>query len=39
MNDTAPTDDEAEFWTAASQPSLDAVWGNTDDDVFEWLLP
>ena len=31
-------DDESEFWTAASQPSLDAVWDNADDDVYGELL-
>ena len=31
-------DDEREFWTNASQTSLDAVWNNTDDDVYAQLL-
>ena len=31
-------DDEDEFWTAASQPSLDAGWDNEDDDVYGQLL-
>ena len=35
---TILSDEEAEFWTAASQPSLDSVWDNTDDDVYEQLL-
>lgn len=30
---TVLPDDEAEFWLQASQPSLDAVWDNTEDDV------
>jgi len=35
---TVVADEEADFWMAASQPSLDAVWGNSDDDVYEELL-
>lgn len=31
-------DDETEFWLQASQTSLDAVWNNTDDDVYAQLL-
>lgn len=31
-------DDEAEFWLQASQTSLDAVWDNTEDDVYAQLL-
>jgi len=31
-------DDEAGFWLAASQLSLDAVWDNTEDDVYAQLL-
>lgn len=31
-------DDEVEFWLLASQASLDAVWDNTDDDVYAQLL-
>ncbi len=31
-------DDEAEFWLQTSQPSLDAVWDNTEDDVYAELL-
>ena len=34
---TLVTEDD-EFWTAASRPSLDAVWDNADDDVYEQLL-
>jgi hypothetical protein len=33
-----PIDDDAEFWRQASQPSLDAVWDNTEDDVYGQLL-
>ncbi len=32
-----PDDDEA-FWLSASQVSLDAVWNNTEDDVYAQLL-
>lgn len=31
-------DDEPEFWLKASQPSLNAVWDNTEDDVYAQLL-
>ena len=31
-------DDEAGFWIQASQVSLDAVWDNTEDDVYAQLL-
>lgn len=31
-------DDEAGFWLQASQPSLDAVWDNSEDDVYAQLL-
>lgn len=30
--------DEDEFWSQASQVSLDAVWDNTEDDVYAELL-
>ncbi|HEX8491822.1 MAG TPA: hypothetical protein VF658_03190 [Pyrinomonadaceae bacterium] len=30
--------DDEDFWLAASQPSLDAVWDNTEDDVYAELL-
>ena len=30
--------DETEFWLQASQASLDAVWDNTEDDVYAQLL-
>ncbi|MEA2694774.1 MAG: hypothetical protein QOJ16_4161 [Acidobacteriota bacterium] len=29
---------DEQFWLEASQSSLDAVWGNTDDDVYADLL-
>ena len=31
---TVLPNDEAEFWLQASQISLDAVWDNTEDDVY-----
>ena len=31
-------DEERAFWLAASQSSLDAIWDNPDDDVYEQLL-
>jgi hypothetical protein len=31
-------DNEAGFWIQASQTSLDAVWDNTEDDVYAQLL-
>lgn len=31
-------DDEDEFWSRASEVSLDAVWDNTEDDVYAELL-
>ncbi|MBV8885764.1 MAG: hypothetical protein JO235_17460 [Chroococcidiopsidaceae cyanobacterium CP_BM_RX_35] len=31
-------DDEAEFWLQASQPSLNSVWDNAEDDVYVQLL-
>ncbi len=31
-------DDEADFWLQASRRSLDAVWDNTEDDVYAQLL-
>jgi hypothetical protein len=35
---TVLPDDETEFWQTASQPSLEAVWDNTEDDVYAELL-
>jgi predicted DNA-binding antitoxin AbrB/MazE fold protein len=35
---TVVQEDEAAFWSDASQTSLDAVWGNEDDDVYGKLL-
>ena len=30
--------EEPEFWLGASQPSLDAIWANPEDDVYAQLL-
>ncbi len=32
------SDYESEFWLQASQSSLDAVWNNTEDDIYAELL-
>ena len=29
---------ETEFWALASESSLDAIWGNEEDDVYAQLL-
>ena len=31
-------DDEVEFWLQAGRTSLDAVWANTEDDIYAQLL-
>lgn len=31
-------DEESEFWLQASQSSLEAVWDNTEDDIYAQLL-
>jgi len=31
-------DEAADFWLRVSQPSLDAVWDNAEDDVYAELL-
>jgi hypothetical protein len=31
-------EDESDFWVQTSQVSLDAVWDNTEDDVYAQLL-
>lgn len=30
--------DETKFWLNASQPSLNAIWDNPDDDIYAQLL-
>jgi hypothetical protein len=31
-------DDETDFWLQTSLASLDAVWDNTEDDIYAQLL-
>lgn len=31
-------DEEKQFWLAAAEKSLSAVWGNVEDDVYAQLL-
>ena len=31
-------EDENQFWLHASQPSLDVIWRNVEDDVYAELL-
>jgi hypothetical protein len=31
-------DDETDFWLQTSQVSLDAMWDNTEDDIYAQLL-
>ncbi len=31
-------DDQDDFWLKVSQASLDKIWDNTEDDVYEKLL-
>ncbi|MEE9118960.1 MAG: hypothetical protein V3U02_10265 [Calditrichia bacterium] len=31
-------EDEPKFWQSASQLSLDRVWNNSEDDIYEQLL-
>ena len=31
-------EDQAEFWLNVSQVSLDKIWDNAEDDVYEELL-
>lgn len=33
-----PLIDDADFWTKASQPALDSVWDNAEDDVYADIL-
>ena len=32
------SDDEAQFWLNASQPALDRIWENEEDNVYAELL-
>jgi hypothetical protein len=31
-------DDDQDFWGRASQTTLEAIWNNTEDDVYAQLL-
>lgn len=31
-------DEDAQFWLGVSQASMDAIWDNTEDDVYAQLL-
>jgi hypothetical protein len=35
---TVMQEDDKTFWKYASQPSLEKIWVNEDDDVYENLL-
>lgn len=35
---TLIVEDDSLFWLKASQGSLDAIWNNSDDDIYEQLL-
>ncbi|MCZ6680682.1 MAG: antitoxin family protein [Candidatus Poribacteria bacterium] len=35
---TVLQDDRDDFWIAASQSSLEKIWDNPEDDVYEELL-
>ena len=35
---TVLPDDEATFWSAASEASLNRIWDNPEDDVYAGLL-
>ena len=35
---TLVSEAESDFWLQASQPSLDAVWNNPEDEVYAQLL-
>lgn len=33
-----PLNEEADFWSKASEDSIDAIWNNSEDDVYAELL-
>lgn len=35
---TVLQDDGSDFWIAASQSSLEKIWDNPEDDIYEQLL-
>lgn len=37
-NESTRLSDSDEFWLRASEPSLDATWDNSDDDIYAELL-
>jgi hypothetical protein len=36
---TVLTEPDEHFWRDAARTSMDAIWGNTEDDVYAALLP
>jgi hypothetical protein len=34
----APLNEEADFWSMASEDAIDAIWNNSEDDVYAKLL-
>ena len=32
------SDEETDFWLQSSQTSLDAIWDNTEDEIYAQLL-
>ncbi len=35
---TVLPENEDQFWFRLSQPALDEIWGNHEDDIYELLL-
>lgn len=35
---TVLQDDQTDFWLAASQSSLEKIWGEPEDDIYEQLV-
>ncbi|MGR3179673.1 MAG: hypothetical protein ACUZ8E_16650 [Candidatus Anammoxibacter sp.] len=33
-----PLENDSQFWVKSSQISLDTIWDNTEDDIYEQLL-
>lgn len=33
-----PLLDEADFWTKASQPTIEKIWDNTEDNIYAELI-
>ena len=36
---TALVDEDTLFWAGASQPALNGIWDNPEDDIYAQLLP